>query len=260
MKNTKNPGNDAFELALGRVPAGADGDSLTELLTAYRTAAIGPAPRPSAALSARVDLTAAPLVMQRDASNGISTVVATRRAVTGLFGIGVTVAIILGAASGAAAVVSMGTAGLLPPGAQDVFDQVVPDTAPLGVVGIETTDQGEAPGVPAVVTPTPAPTGDGPVTGASSDDGSNDSGHESGTGNSGQNNGVGSSGEDNGFGNSGENSGTSDNSDDSDDQGDDDSNDSDDQGDDDSSDDSGKSDDKPSGESNGGGNSGKKDD
>lgn len=269
MKNTKNPGNDAFELALGRVPAGADRDSLTELLTAYRTAAIGPAPRPSAALSARVDLTAAPLAMQRDATaSGISTVVTTRRAVTGLFGLGVTVAIILGAASGAAAVVSMGTAGLLPPGAQDVFDQVVPDSAPLGVVGVETTDQGEAPGVPAAVTPTPAPTSDVPATGASSDDGSADSGHESGTGNSGQNNGVGSSGEDNGFGNSGQNSGTS--------------NDSDDESDGDLSNDNGKSNDKPdkpddkpddksgngnsdekngtSGESNGGGNSGKKDD
>jgi hypothetical protein len=267
MKNTQNPGNDPFGLASGRVPAGTDRDSLTELLTAYRTAAIGPAPRPSAALSARVDLTAAPLVMQRDAAaNGISTVVATRRAVTGLFGVGVTVAIILGAASGAAAVVSMGTAGLLPPGAQEVFDQVVPDTAPLGVVGIETTDQGEAPGVPAVITPTPAPTGDAPATGSSSDDGSADSGHESGTGNSGQNNGVGSSGEDNGFGNSGENNGKSDDSADTDD--------GEDTGPGKSDDSNGKSEDSngksgngnsdekngKSGESNSGGNSGKKSD
>ena len=205
------PGSDACELAHGRLPAHPDLDSLADLLTAYRSAAIGPAPRPSAALSARVDLTATPLAMQGNViASGVSTSGASGRAVRGLFGLGVTVAIILGAA-GAAAAVGMGTAGLLPPGAQDVFDQVVSDNEPLGVVGVETTDQGEAPGVPAVITPTPVPSGDTPASSGSSDDEGEDadSRHESGTGNSGHNNGVGSLGEDNGFGNSGKHNETS---------------------------------------------------
>lgn len=211
MKTTTKPGSDACELAHGRLPAHPDLDSLADLLTAYRSAAIGPAPRPSAALSARVDLTATPLAMQGNViASGVSTSGASGRAVRGLFGLGVTVAIILGAA-GAAAAVGMGTAGLLPPGAQDVFDQVVSDNEPLGVVGVETTDQGEAPGVPAVITPTPVPSGDAPASSGSSDDEGEDadSRHESGTGNSGHNNGVGSLGEDNGFGNSGKHNETS---------------------------------------------------
>ncbi|SOE70715.1 hypothetical protein SAMN06296378_2300 [Salinibacterium xinjiangense] len=141
-------------------------------------------------------------------ASGIPTNGATGRAVRGLFGLGVTVAIVLGAA-GAAAAASMGTAGLLPPGAQDVFDQVVSDSEPLRAVGVEATDQGEAPGVPAVITSTPVPTGDAPARGLSDDEGEDaDSRHESGTGNSGHNNGIGSSGEDNGFGNSGKHNGT----------------------------------------------------
>ena len=252
MKTTTNPGSDPGELAHGRLPACPDLDSLADLLTAYRSAAIGPAPRPSAALSARVDLTVTPLAMQGNViASGVHTNDATRRAVTGLFGLGVTVAIILGAA-GAAAAVSMGTGGLFPPGAQDVFDQVVSDHAPLR----------EGRGVPAVVTPTPAPTGNAPASDGSSDDEGEDadSRHERGTGNSGHNNGVGSSGEDNGFGNSGKHSGTS--SDDDSDERDDDSDDIDSDESDDSDMSTGESHVKNggSGENNGGGNSSKDDD
>ena len=167
MKTTTISDRDAFELAQGRVPARPELDSLADLLTAYRSAAIGPAPRPSAALSARVDLSATPIALQRDIVADFETKgVATRRAASGLLGLGVTVAIILGAASGAAAVVSMGSAGLLPPEAQGVFDQVVSDIAPPGVVGEnkETTDRGEAPGVPIDSTTTPEPTADVPGT------------------------------------------------------------------------------------------------
>jgi hypothetical protein len=225
MKTTTNPERDALKLVRGRVPARADLDSLEDLFTAYRSAAIGSAPQPSAALSARVDLTATPIAMQRDVV-AVSDIagVGARRAVGGLFGLGVTVAIILGAASGAAAVVSMGTAGLLPPGAQGVFDQVVSDIVPLGVVGEETTDQGEAPGVPTDSTTTPEPTQvpsstttPGPVDDSGTDtddedagpgdDGTTDQPNGGGSGNSGQNNGVGNSGEDNGFGNSGSDEG-----------------------------------------------------
>ena len=183
------PRSDAFELADGRAPAHPDPDSLADLFSAYRSAAVGPAPRPSAALSARVDLTATPLAMQGDVvASGASTTVATKRAVKGLFGLGLTVAIILGAA-GAAAAVGMGTAGLLPEGAQDA------------------SDQGAEPGEPSVVTP--APVGDPPASDGPRDDKGKGahSRHERGTGNSGRNNGVGSNGEDNGFGNAGKNNG-----------------------------------------------------
>jgi hypothetical protein len=146
MKTTTISDRDAFELAYGRVPARPDLDGLADLLTAYRSAAIGSAPRPSAALSARLDLSATPIAMQRDAVADRSTGAGARRAASGLLGLGVTVAIILGAASGAAAVVGAGSAGLLPPGAQDAFDQVVSIVAPPGVAGQETADQGEAPG------------------------------------------------------------------------------------------------------------------
>ena len=266
MKTTTKPGSDACELAHGRLPAHPDLDSLADLLTAYRSAAIGPAPRPSAALSARVDLTATPLAMQgSNVASGVPAGGASGRAVRGLFGLGVTVAIVLGAA-GAAAAVGMGTAGLLLSGAQDVFDQVVSDNEPLGVVGVETTDQGEAPGVPAVIMPTPEPSGDAPASSGSSDDEGEDaeSRHESGTGNSGHNNGIGSSGEDNGFGNSGKHNETS-SDDDSDDSDSDDSDVSDDI-DSDESDDSDMSTGEShvknggSGENNGGGNSSKDDD
>ena len=191
MKKMTKPRSDAVELAHGREAAHpdldllADVDSLADLFTAYRGAAIGSAPRPSAALSARVDLTATPLAMHGDViASGASTIVATRRAVKGLFGLGVTVAIILGAA-GAAAAVSMGTAGLLPQGAHDAFDQ------------------GAVPGVHAAVTP--ATVGDAPPSEGPSDDKGKGahSRHVRGTGNSGHNNGIGSAGEDNGFGNAG---------------------------------------------------------
>jgi hypothetical protein len=221
MKTTTNHSSDARALAHGRVPARPELDSLADLLTAYRGAAMGPAPRPSAALSARVDLTATPIAMQRDVV-AVSDIagVGARRAVGGLFGLGVTVAIILGAASGAAAVVSMGTAGLLPPGAQGVFDQVVSDIVPLGVVDEETTDQGEAPGVPTDSTTTPEPTEvptpvpsleppavvPGPV---AVDPGENeaansveDTSNDDGSGTPGENNGAGNSGTGN-SGNSG---------------------------------------------------------
>ena len=259
MKKITKPRSDAVELAHGREAAHpdldllADVDSLADLFTAYRGAAIGSAPRPSVALSARVDLTATPLAMHGDViASGASTIVATRRAVKGLFGLGVTVAIILGAASAAAAV-SMGTAGLLPQGAQDAFDQ------------------GAVPGVPAAVTP--ATVGDAPASEGPSDDKGKGahSRHVRGTGNSGHNNGIGSAGEDNGFGNAGKHNGIS--SDDVSDESDDVSDESDDV----SDENTGKSDVKhgnsgknsagennsgenSSGENNGGGNSGKDDD
>jgi hypothetical protein len=224
MKTTTISDRDAFELAQGRVSARPDLDSLADLLTAYRIAAIGSVPQPSAALRARVDLSATPIAMQRDVVvDGDMNGVATRRAASGLLGLGVIVAIILGAASGAAAVVGIGTAGLLPPVAQGVFDQVVSDSKPPGVVGEETTDQGEAPGVTTGGTETDESTeevesGGTPET-ESADTGVIDPKHgngagtpgkedkENGLGNSGHNNGVGSSGEDNGFGNAGDNNG-----------------------------------------------------
>ena len=147
MRTTTISDRDGVEFAHGRVPARPDLDSLADLLTAYRSAAIGSAPRPSAALSARLDPSATHIVMQRDAvTEGGSTGAGARRAASGLLGLGVTVGIILAAASGAAAVVGAGSAGLLPPGAQDAFDQVVSAFAPPGVVGQETSEQGEAPG------------------------------------------------------------------------------------------------------------------
>jgi len=148
MKTTSISDSEAKQLANGRVPARRDLDSVADLLTAYRSAAIGAAPRPSAALSDRLDLTATPIHMQRGAgmergSEGAG----ARRTAGGLFGLGVTVVIILGAASGAAAAVSAGSAGLLPPGAQQAFDQVVSIFSPSGDAGQETTGEGEAPGV-----------------------------------------------------------------------------------------------------------------
>jgi hypothetical protein len=138
---------DALELARGRVPGRADLDELADLLTEYRSAVIGTAPRPSAALAAKLDLSATPIAMQRDGqAESESKGRGARRAASGLFGMGLTVTIILGAASGAAAVVGAGSAGLLPPGAQDAFDRAVSIIVPPGVVGQETTDQGEAPG------------------------------------------------------------------------------------------------------------------
>ena len=224
MKTTTISDRDAFELAQGRVSARPDLDSLADLLTAYRIAAIGSVPQPSAALSARVDLSATPIAMQRDViTDGDLNGVATRRAASGLLGLGVIVAIILGAASGAAAVVGIGTAGLLPPVAQGVFDQVVSDSEPPGVVGEETTDQGEAPGVTTGGTDTDEAT-DGTQSGSTPEtesvdtgvvdpkhgNGAGTPGKENGLGNSGHNNGVGSSGEDNGFGNAGNNNGNPD--------------------------------------------------
>ncbi|CAN5162071.1 hypothetical protein BH11ACT4_BH11ACT4_24720 [soil metagenome] len=146
MNTTTISDRDALELAHGRVPARPDLDPLADLLTAYRSAAIGPAPRPSAALSARLDLSATPIAMQRDAVAVGSGGAGTRRAASGLLGLGITAVIILGAASGAAAVVSAGSAGQLPPGMQETFDQVVSAVVPSGVDDRGTPGQGEAPG------------------------------------------------------------------------------------------------------------------
>ncbi|MBX3098742.1 MAG: hypothetical protein KF761_04110 [Salinibacterium sp.] len=168
MNTTRISDTEAFELAHGRVPARPDLDQLADLLAEYRSAAIGSAPRPSAALATRLDLSATPIVMQRDAvADGEATGSGARRTVSGLFGLGVTVTIILGAASGAAAVVSAGSAGLLPSGAQDAFNQIVSLVVPPGVVGPETTDEGEAPSDRTKTSTTPEAVG-GTGTGANS--------------------------------------------------------------------------------------------
>ena len=153
MTTTRISDSDAFELAHGRVPARPDLNELADLLTDYRSAILGNAPRPSAALAERLDLSAPPITMQVDDATS-SPAVGTGRTVKGLFGLGVTVTIILGAASGAAAVAGAGSAGLLPQGAQDAFDQIVSVIAPPGVVGQETTGQVEEPGDPAPTDPT----------------------------------------------------------------------------------------------------------
>jgi hypothetical protein len=147
MNTTRISEKDADRLARGRVLERPDLNPLADLLADYRSAAIGAAPQPSAALAARLDLSATPIALQRDtvAETSVSGAGA-RRTASGLVGLGVTVAIVLAGASGAAAVVGAGSAGLLPSGAQNAFDRVVSLIVPPGVAGTETTDRGEAPG------------------------------------------------------------------------------------------------------------------
>ncbi len=162
MNTTRISEQDASGLAHGRVPGRSDLNPLADLLAEYRSAAIGSAPRPSAALAAKLDLSATPIAMQRVNADEKSSGVGIRRTASGLFGVGVTVTIILAAASGAAAVVGAGSAGVLPPGAQDAFDQVVSTIVPPGVAGTETTDQGEVPGDSSVSSPAPQTPGGTP--------------------------------------------------------------------------------------------------
>jgi hypothetical protein len=199
MNTTRISEQASSGLAHGRVPGRPDLNPLADLLTEYRAAAIGSAPRPSAALAARLDMSATPIAMQRDLVAGVeSSGVGVRRAASGLFGLGVTVTIILAAASGAAAVVGAGSAGILPPGAQDAFDQVVSTIVPPGVAGTETTDEGEVPSDSSVTGPAPqTPSGTPSVT---TDDTSTT---EDGTVSSGNGN---ANGDVNGTGNANENS------------------------------------------------------
>lgn len=157
MNTTRISEKDAEGLAHGRVPSRPDLNPVADLLAEYRSAAIGSAPRPSAALTARLDLSAAPIAMQGDEPGSEPIGVGARRTASGLFGLGVTVAVIFAAASGAAAV---GAAGLLPPGAQHAFDDVVSLIVPPGVAGTETTDPGEAPADETPVVPTVRPEDD----------------------------------------------------------------------------------------------------
>lgn len=216
MNATRISEQDAQGLAHGRVPGRSDLNALADLLTEYRSAAIGSAPRPSAALAARLDLSATPIAMRRDEDEAASGV-GVRRAASGLFGLGVTAAIIFATASGAAAVVGAGSAGLLPPGAQDAFDQVVSTIVPPGVAGTETDEQQEEPGdtvggviaPPTSVAPSATPVPVTPVA-PTGDVKPDDSGTKSGNGNSDNENGK--SGEDHGNsgnGNSGQGNGKS---------------------------------------------------
>ena len=200
MNTTRISEQDALRLAHGRVPGRPDLNPLADLLTEYRAAAIGSAPRPSAALAARLDMSATPIAMQRDLvaeSSGVG----VRRAASGLFGLGVTATIIFAAASGAAAVVGAGSVGILPPGAQDAFDHVVSIIVPPGVAGTETTDDGEVPGDSSETGPAPQ-TSDGTPSVTIEDKPKTDDGTDS-SGNPGNGN---ANGEVNGSGNANEHS------------------------------------------------------
>lgn len=144
MNNQRISSRDAEELASGRVPsARRDLEPLAALMEDYRRAATTQSRiQPSAALAARLDLDNTPEFPLEQAPDTDRSNTAVR-AGSGLLGVGLAVLITLGAASGAAALA--GSAGVLPPGAQDAFDDLVSVIVPTEGAADETTDDGEAP-------------------------------------------------------------------------------------------------------------------
>lgn len=169
MNNQRISSRDAEELASGRVPsARRDLEPLAALMEDYRRAATTQSRiQPSAALAARLDLDNTPEFPLEQAPDTDRSNTAVR-AGSGLLGVGLAVLITLGAASGAAALA--GSAGVLPPGAQDAFDDLVSVIVPTEGAADETTDDGEAPsdtlpdtgtspdGTEGAAEPTPEPT------------------------------------------------------------------------------------------------------
>ena len=159
MRNHRITDADAARLVSGRTPQGRpELDSLARSLSEFRAASYGPAPRPSAALAARLSLGGAAAISDsRESAFDAETIETTspttrsrsgrKRTVFGwIAGLSLGLKIVLGAALTAAAATGAGAAGVLPFGTQQTFDEVVsvvlPTTEPVDHSLDPGTDEG----------------------------------------------------------------------------------------------------------------------
>jgi len=150
--------DEAAELLRGSAPsARPELAPLAESISNFRAAAFESVPQPSAELSARLDLHGAPreivsMTPSSSAHTAASQQGRVRQMITWFTGLGVLAKIFLGSTVAVAAVAGAGVGGVLPGGAQGVFETVVSVVVP-------STDEFE-PTPTETRTPSPAPTED----------------------------------------------------------------------------------------------------
>jgi hypothetical protein len=174
---------DVSTLVAGRTPAGRpELEALAQSLSEFRAASLESAPRPSAALAARLDFgNSSSISDSRETAFDADTIETTlsaragrtrkglvRTVFTWIAGLSLGLKIALGTVVAAAAATGAGAAGVLPFGTQQAFDEVVSVVLPIADDSEDGTDDGLDDG-----------TDDGSVDEADADSG-DDSGDDSG--------------------------------------------------------------------------------